>query len=198
VTVITSPEKDEARPESIFQCRVSLKGMIPPIRRKFQVVGDTTLYRLHLTLQTVMGWQNKHLYRFIIDGVDYSEPPPDIAWPPVQDPHRVTLDQVVPEEDSRFIYIYDYKADWQHVIKVDRRLAPKPDMHYPVCLSGQRACPPEDTNGIFEYMQLLDIFQDPDHDEHTTLINLWGTDFDPDTFDLEQVNQALRQQSINH
>jgi hypothetical protein len=145
-----------------------------------------------------MGWQNKHLYRFIINSVEYSEPPPDTAWPPVQDPHRVTLDQVVYEEGSRFIYIYDYKADWQHVIKVDRKLAPKPDMQYPVCLSGRRACPPEDTNGIFEYMQLLDIFGDPDHDDHTAVLKVWGPDFDPDAFDLEKINQALHQQIIDN
>lgn len=177
----------------IYQCKVSLKGLIPPIWRKFQVSGEVTLYHLHLILQIVMGWKNQHLYQFIIDGVDYSEPPPDTAWPPVQDPHRVTLNQVIHQPGSKFIYVYDFGADWQHVIKVDSILPPQPDTGYPLCLSGQRACPPENSGGIFHYTELLEIRQDPTHEDYAEVTAGLGEGFDPDAFEVNSVNQALRE-----
>lgn len=176
----------------VYQGKVSLKGIIPPIWRKFQVAGDTTLYRLHLILQTVMGWHNQHLYRFIIDGIEYMEPPPETAWPPVQDPHRVTLSNVVHEEDSKFIYVYDFGADWQHIISIDRILPAQPEVDHPICLAGQRACPPEECGGIFNYGNLLEIIQDPNHEDYAEARDLLAESFDPEAFEVEQVNRALQ------
>ena len=186
-------ETNPAAEPLIYQCKVSLKGLIPPIWRKFQVSGAVTLYRLHLILQIVMGWSNQHLYQFIIEGVDYSEPPPETAWPPVQDPHRVTLNQVSHQPGHKFIYVYDFGADWQHVIKVDKILPPQPNIDYPLCLSGQRACPPENAGGIFHYTELLEILQDPTHEDYAGVIARLGEDFNPDAFDVNRVNQALRE-----
>jgi hypothetical protein len=45
----------------VYQFKVTLKDIRPPIWRRFQVTNDITLHRLHLVLQAVMGWQNYHL-----------------------------------------------------------------------------------------------------------------------------------------
>ena len=41
---------------------------------------------------------------------------------------------------------------------------------YPKCLGGERACPPEDCGGVRGYYQLLDILNDPDHEDHQEMV----------------------------
>jgi hypothetical protein len=59
----------------------------------------------------------------------------------------------------------------------------------PVCLAGERACPPEDCGGVHGYYETLARLRDPDDDEHeqtkTWIESMTGGPFDPDAFDLE-------------
>lgn len=177
--------------DTIYQLKISLKGLIPPIWRIFQVAGSLTLHELHLTAQIVMGWENNHLYRFIIDGVAYGDPDPE-GWPQVKGAGQTQLQQVVSQPGQKFIYVYDFGADWQHVLKVEGVLAPESDALYPRCLKGQRACPPEDCGGIWNYSNLLDIYQDPRHEDFALARQGLGPDFAPEMFEVQRVNQALR------
>ncbi|MBI1881058.1 MAG: hypothetical protein HYR94_23000 [Chloroflexi bacterium] len=174
----------------IYQCKVSLKGLIPPIWRRVQVTGDIRLDEFHRVLQTVMGWGNYHLYQFIIDGLSYGKPAG--LGPAIRSTGEVQLRQVVQVEGQKFIYIYDLAYDWQHVIKVEKILPSQPGVYYPICLAGQRACPPEECGGIFEYSNLLEIFKNPRHPEHREMMEPFGGDFDPEAFDLAPINRALR------
>jgi SAM-dependent methyltransferase len=187
--MVTSGQTDQRQ---IYQCKVSLKGLIPPIWRKIQVSGDIRLDELHRVLQIVMGWGNYHSYRFIIDGITYGPLDDVFADATVRAAHVVRLSQVAGMEVSRFIYLYDLADDWQHVVKVEKILAPKPGVQYPICLTGQRACPPEECGGIWEYTNLLEILQDPRHPEHREILEPYGGDFDPEAFDLARVNRALQ------
>lgn len=60
--------------ESIYQIKVTLRESKPRIWRRFQVKDNTNLYKLHQILQVVMGWENYHLYEFVIGKTHYSEP----------------------------------------------------------------------------------------------------------------------------
>jgi hypothetical protein len=53
------------------------------------------------------------------------------------------LNQVVPSEGFKFLYVYDFGDDWQHEIVVEKTLPPVEGMKYPICLDGRRASPPE-------------------------------------------------------
>lgn len=174
----------------IYQCKVSLKGLIPPIWRKIQVASDTRLDEFHRVLQTVMGWGNYHLYQFIIEGVIYGESAR--LGPAVEAAGEVRLSDVIHGEGQKFIYIYDLADDWQHVVKVEKILPLQPGVYYPVCLAGQRACPPEECGGIFEYSNLLEILKNPRHPDHREMMEPLGGDFDPEAFDLTRINRALR------
>lgn len=175
----------------IYECKVSLKGLIPPIWRKFRVTSDITLHRLHLTLQTVMGWGNYHYYEFIINGTEYGEPD-NIFWPHLKAARRVRLNQVVQAEGCKFIYIYDFSDDWQHVIKVEKILPAESTSYHPICLAGRRACPPEEAGGIYEYTHLLEIIENPNNEEHAEVMEWLGGAFDPEAFDVERINRVLR------
>lgn len=51
-------------PDDLFQLRVSLIDVEPPVWRRVQVPQDLTLPRLHAILQVVMGWTDSHLHQF--------------------------------------------------------------------------------------------------------------------------------------
>jgi hypothetical protein len=63
---------------------------------------------------------------------------------------------------------------------------------YPRCITGKRACPPEDCGGIWGYASFLEAISDPDHPEHEEQLEWVGGAFDPEAFDCVVVNEALR------
>jgi hypothetical protein len=83
----------------------------------------------------------------------------------------------------------------QHDILVEAVTDPEPGIAYPRCLTGRRACPPEDSGGVWGYEYLLKILTDPEHEEHHDRLEWLGLDsadqFDPAAFDLAKVNTAL-------
>ena len=55
------------------------------------------------------------------------------------------------------------------------------------------ACPPEDCGGTWGYGDFLDAIQNPKHKQHEELLEWVGGEFDPEEFDLETVNEELRE-----
>ena len=51
----------EKKQPDIYQVKVTLEGIRPPIWRRILVTSDTTLGKLHSILQVVMGWDDYHL-----------------------------------------------------------------------------------------------------------------------------------------
>jgi len=185
-----SPMGREGEPSQIYQIRVALDGIEPPIWRRILVPGDVTLRRLHNILQAAMGWTNSHLHEFIVEGAHYGRPEPD--YEEMRDDRRVRLNQVAPAEGFTFPYVYDYGDGWLHTVAVEQILAPELGYQYPVCVEGKRACPPEDVGGIGGYAYFLEAIRHRRHPEHDSYLQWVGGSFDPEAFDLEQVNRRLR------
>jgi hypothetical protein len=172
----------------IYQMKVTLSGSKPPIWRRIQVRGDITLAKLHTIIQAVMGWGDYHLHAFRVDGIDFGQPDPELA---MRSDRTIKLYQFVRGEKYRFRYEYDFGDSWEHVLEVEKLLAPEPGVHYPRCLTGKRACPPEDVGGIWGYAAFLEAIRDEAHPEHAELLEWVGGKFDSDAFDLEAVNREL-------
>jgi len=180
--------------EGVYQLHVSLAGSIPLIWRRFLVPALFTLSGLHGVLQSVMGWEESHLYEFIIAGKHYgrSDWDDDPGFgPKLLDERRVKLISIVPQAKISFRYIYDFGDDWVHDVKVEAILPPEPDGRYPVCLEGANACPPEDSGGLYGYYEKLRIMNDPKDPEYED-IKEWMGRFDPLSFNLEAINRSLR------
>ena len=175
----------------IYQLKVTLKHSKPPIWRRIEVPGNTRLDQLHDILQVTMGWWNAHLHQFTVGGTYYGEPHPDYGFD-MRDERKVRLNQIAPGEKSRFVYEYDFGDSWEHVILVEKILPPEKGVHYPRCIKGKRACPPEDVGGMWGYDEFVAAVKDPDHSEHEDMLEWWGDDFDPEAFDLEEINEALQ------
>lgn len=180
-------------PRNVYQIKVTLKGSKPPIWRRIQVTSDTGLYELHHILQVVMGWEDYHLHQFIIGGRYFGQPHPDYGFDlEMVDETTVKLNQVVSGVKTKFTYEYDFGDGWEHTILIEKILPLEAGEHYPACLTGRRACPPEDCGGIWGYAYLLEAIQNPDHPEHEHLLEWVGGGFDPEAFDLDEINRALK------
>lgn len=174
----------------VYELKVTLRGSKPPIWRRIQVRSDTTLPRLHHILQAAMGWSDYHLHLFNIEGDDYSEPDPEYGDDMLNE-RSVRLGAFVQGPGFKFIYEYDFCDSWRHDVLVEKILLPEAAAQYPVCLAGKRACPPEDCGGIGGYAYFLDAIRDPQHEEHDELLEWIGGSFDPEAFDLDEVNLRL-------
>lgn len=67
-----------------------------------------------------------------------------------------------------------------------------PKLKYPVCLEGERACPPEDCGGVWGYDDLLEAIRNPKHEEHESMLEWIGGRFDPAAFDAKEATKAMR------
>lgn len=175
----------------VFQLKISLKGIRPPIWRRVLVRGDTTLDGLHEIVQEAMGWWGHHLYSFDIAGLSYTDSETALDFGD-EEAAGVRLDALLRSEGTRFLYTYDFGDNWEHVIEVEKIVDPTPGARYPSCIAGRRACPPEDVGGVWGYEEFLEAIKDPNHEEHAEMLEWVGEGYDPEEFDLDEVDRGLQ------
>lgn len=187
-----STHRTSKKAATVFQIKMSLKGIDPPIWRRIQT-PDCTLEKLHEIIQVTMGWEFEHLYRFTIAGVNYADPAMTSDGE-VEDACGTRLSGVLPAENRRprFSYEYDFGDEWIHQLIVEEQLLPKEGVKYPFCVGGQRAGPPEDCGGPWGYADFVEAIANPEHPRHDELLEWVGGEFDPEWFDQEAVNTELR------
>lgn len=177
----------------IYQIKVTLDGTHPPIWRRIQVPGNTTLLKLHDILQIVMGWEDCHLHMFKIDGFIYGDPADDeYGDRGTIDEAYTRLSQVIHRESQRLSYEYDFGDSWDHTLLVEKILPLQEGVRNSLCLKGKRACPPEDVGGVWGYENFLEAIRNSNHRGHEEYLAWVGGEFDPEVFDLEKVNTRLR------
>ena len=183
--------------DTVFQIKMTLVGIDPPIWRRIQT-KDCTLVELHALVQITMGWDFEHLYRFLIGSVSYADLEM-ASQDDAEDACDTYLSDVLPVQNRRprFDYEYDFGDQWMHQLIVEERFPPEQGVKYPICVAGQRACPPEDCGGPWGYPDFVEAISNPDHREHDELLEWVGGEFDPESFDLESVNKELRRMRTN-
>ena len=94
----------EKRNRVLYQLKVTLRDIQPPVWRRLAVWEDTTLAQLHRVLQIVVGWEDYHLHRFVIGRRIYSVPDEDddLYERKVINESRVRLREVVPRVGTYF------------------------------------------------------------------------------------------------
>lgn len=177
----------------IYQFKVTLRGIRPPIWRRFQVAGDLTFYELHCVLQEVMGWYGGHLHAFDLNGFQITNA--EIlseGWVDGADEEQAVLQKYLGREGQKMHYEYDFGDGWDHEVLLEKILPVEADAQYPRCLKGKRACPPEDCGGVWGYEALLEALANPDSSEHADILEWLEEGFDPEEFDLEGINEILQ------
>lgn len=175
---------------AIYSLRVELTRIEPLIWRRLLVRGSTTLVGLHAALQVTMGWTNSHLHSFTFGDVRYGVPD-EIYGPTMRDERGQTLAKVLGETHREFGYTYDFGDDWEHRIVVEALSKARAEFHYPICVAGERACPPEDVGGPPGYQDFLEALLDASHPKHSQYLRWIGGVFDPEGCDINAVNRAL-------
>ncbi|CAN5576769.1 plasmid pRiA4b ORF-3 family protein [soil metagenome] len=175
---------------TVHVLRVSLRDVEPVVWRQVVVKSDTPLPKLARTLEQVMGWDGYHLHMFDVAGILFGEPDEDTD--DVINEKAATVKHVLPQVQSALRWDYDFGDGWEHDVVVDAIESPADRKQYPVCLDGDRGCPPEDCGGVPGYQSLLAVLADSAHPEYEELA-AWAPDgFDPAEFDLVAANRRLR------
>ena len=130
--------------------RLSVKDVKPEIWRKLLVPSDITLAMLHAALQVLMGWNDNHLYAFVIGGKRYF--PPSEHDIEKQNSIGTKLSSIFAKDIKAVTYEYDYGDRWE----VELRSEPNKDgfkQKQPTeCIESSRHGPVEDSGGSREYM----------------------------------------------
>lgn len=154
---------------------------------------NITLRELHKIIQTVMGWDDFHLYTFSIFDEDYGLKHEDFDFIEINDDKRIKIIDLDLAEKEKFEYVYDFGDNWEHVIKVEKILPFDPAATYPKCLAGKRACPPEDCGGFWGYEEILELSKMPkgelDEDQLERLD--WLGEYDFEYFSADETNEIL-------
>jgi hypothetical protein len=169
-----------------------LKGTRQPVWRRLQITSTDTLEDVHIALQIVMGWTNSHMHEFT-KGLDRYGVPDEEFPSDIEDEIDFRLDQILKKEKDTLNYLYDFGDGWEHEVVLEKILPFDPSTVLPVCLEGSRACPPEDVGGIPGYEMFQEAITDPSHPEYEDMLEWIGGDFDPEHFDLAEVNDLLRE-----
>ena len=180
--------------ELLFQFKIMLLEISPSIWRRIQV-RDCMLAELHDHIQAAFGWCNCHMHQFEIDGERYGLPSPDDLDFGVGmiDESSVLLSQLLPKSGkrARWIYEYDFGDGWRHEVVFEGYPPVDKKQKYPLCVEGERACPPEDVGGPWGYADYLVAIADQDHELHEEFME-WVGPTDPDEFDVKKATREMR------
>lgn len=86
------------------------------------------------------------------------------------DDSRTTIGVVLttPGDSMLYVYGYGYGDNWRHDVTREKIL-PALGMVRPVCLAGERHCPPEDVGGVPGYAEFLEVIFEPGQSMSPTL-----------------------------
>jgi hypothetical protein len=176
--------------------KISLKYIEPLIWRRIRMSSTASLLDLHYVIQHSFGWTNSHLFIFKIGSMEFVFPP---HWEEdaiiFQSAELAILDELIPKVIStgkKFSYVYDMGDNWQHEILIEGIMETNKPLRGAVCLAGARACPPEDVGSLPGYFQLLEDLQHPKSERFGHAQSWLGYIYDPEAFDLGEVNLFLQ------
>ena len=166
-----------SRKHLIYQFKIVLLEISPPIWRRIQVPATYSFWDLHVALQDAMGWFDYHLHAFHISKlhkrkpVEIGIPGDEIAGQLVLPGWEIPIFEYFIEPGKTALYHYDFRDSWKHEILFEGVLVKEKGEKYPRCIAGERACPPEDCGGTPGYSNLLEIIGDSSHSEYQETID---------------------------
>lgn len=185
----------------VYQLKVTLSESSPLVWRRILVPSIIKLDELHDVIQISMGWEDCHLFQFIGDGISYQLPDEeDFTWSDetTRNCQGVLLDSLLKKAGDELSYIYDFGDEWMHTVILEKILSPQEvQSQIPICVDGENECPPEDCGGIPGYAYMLQVAQDPSHDDYDDIRDILCLEPDEDLgalkfIDLESINKTLK------
>ncbi len=137
-----------------------------------------------------MGWTDSHLHQFIVSDIRYGVSEPDWEDGTISE-SGVRIGELLKKPKDWLVYEYDFGDSWEHRVELDKIVPFSPRIVTPACTGGRKSCPPEDVGGVWGYSEFLEIYRDRKHTEHENRVAWVGEYFDPEKFDMDEVNEIL-------
>jgi hypothetical protein len=99
----------------------------------------------------------------------------------------------MPKDGRRlsFQYEYDFGDGWEHEVLFEGFPPAEKGVRHPLCVEGERACPPEDVGGPHGYQEYVRAMANPRHKQHQEFLE-WNGPFDPEKFDAQAATKEMR------
>ncbi len=183
--------------KQIYQFKIKLLYTQPEIWRIIQVPDHYSFWDLHVAMQDAMGWLDCHLHEFNFVGdsalirigmpdEESNESNTLLGW-------EVNIKTHFEKVGTVARYSYDFGDGWDHEVLLEAILPLDNALHYPACVAGERACPPEDCGGVPGFEELLATLKHGKDSEKKEL-NQWLKDhaknyypYLPEEFDPQEV-----------
>lgn len=195
---------EDAAPEAtaaFYRFKIELLEIKPTIWRRFFVPANSTLELFHDVIQLIMGWENCHLWEFGIEEQRFM-PVDDGGFTDFDDsldPAAYRLHDLMTKKGQIIRYQYDFGDSWMHKLKLEdvNFIRAADDKREVGCLEGARACPPEDVGGVWGYEEFCEVMSKPRTKRYKEMVQWYsgeskgGKPYDPERFDVEEVNRRL-------
>jgi len=176
----------------VYQFKITLQEIRPPIWRRIQVPETYTFWDLSVAIQSAMDWGGHHLHEFsvlnpktgVVDEIGF---PDEEYGRSVRKGWETKIASYFSKDNKWAEYLYDFGDYWEHDVLLEKILPTEPGMIYPRCIAGKRNTPPDDVGSTDGYEEFVEIMSDPDNEEYEEMKMWYGGDFDPDHFDCEEV-----------
>lgn len=143
--------------------RVDLVLMPSPVWRRFIVPATATFWDLHVAIQDVMGWKDKHLHQFTLDHSSSGE---RLRFGVPDNSQFHGVNEILPgwehpvaafckADMPAMLYTYDFGDCWQHEVTMEGIVPNTEEINLPICLAGVGDCPDEDCGGPAPYAESL-------------------------------------------
>jgi len=192
----------------IFALEMELIGSPVPVKRILRIPENMNLGYVQEVLMLAMGWEGHHLKEIRCGGITYftrqagGEDPEKMEGFPQRDSFQYTLGDLLKLPGDSFTFIYDLGDSWKHIVtlvEIHPNMYEDTDGDYAGAhlIAGQGACPPEDVGGVYGYADMLkaltnhDEDDDEDDDEREEYLNWLDREFDPEFFDLHELQNRM-------
>jgi hypothetical protein len=177
--------------ERVLVLNLKLEACRPTIWRRMAVREGMWLSRLHDSIQVLFDWYDYQTHVFNVGDLKFGSPVKRDGLL-VEDDRDVVLSDLGLEEHGRFTYVYHFDEGWRVDVAVERIQPMRKGAHYPRCVAGARAGPPEDCGGPDAYRDMMESIAEPDTDLGREWREWLGRDYDPESCSLPRINRALR------
>jgi hypothetical protein len=175
----------------VLQFKIELPEILPLIWRRILIPSDYNLWDLHVAIQDSMGWLDYHLHHFEFKGKGKNKEVrigiPDFEgtdeMPEVYPGWEIPVLTYFNDLGITAKYFYDYGDSWWHTVQLEGYYFKDKKVSYPICIDGERACPPEDCGGERGYYEMIKTLSDVENEDYEEMKTWVGKNWHFDSFD---------------
>ncbi|WP_391528025.1 plasmid pRiA4b ORF-3 family protein [Photorhabdus akhurstii] len=180
--------------QAMYQIKITLNDMKPPVWRRLIVPKVIALNELHHVIQIAMGWTCSHLYSFDQCNLRYGLIFDKFFDSGLKDSTDIPLTTILHKEKDKCLYVYDFGDYWKHTILLEKVIPAAGDSSpIPLCVKGKGTCPVEDSGGVWGYSEMLEEACSPTNPDRAEIHQHLMADIDVRDYNIEAINERLMQ-----